>query len=142
MENEFPLSGSDIYGNFSCYISSNVKKQKTKTKQIFISFASNFFNCQEFFTDFLYTTKMYADFAHTTLLHRNHCKYYLTFYTKIDCISKVMLYEAYCVKICARFWLCLAACKHVFPLRYSDTHSTSANYLLLYKSAGSCCYGM
>ena len=36
-----------------------------------------------------------------------------------------------------------AACKHVFPLPYSETCSPSANYLFLrYKSASSCCYGM
>ena len=53
--------------------------------------------------------------------------------------------KEYCIKICGRFWLRLAACKHVFPLRYSGTHSTSANYLLhvlWYKSDGYCCDGM
>ncbi len=52
-------------------------------------------------------------------------------------------YHAYCVKIGTQFSLLLAACKHVFPLCYSDTRSTFANYLLLrYISTGSCCYGM
>ncbi len=44
---------------------------------------------------------------------------------------------------CTQFWLRLGGCKYVFPLRYSETRSTSANYLLLrWKSAGSCCYGI
>ena len=41
------------------------------------------------------------------------------------------LYQAYCMKIHERLWQRLAACKRVFPLRYSETCSTFANYVLL-----------
>ncbi len=41
--------------------------------------------------------------------------------TPVSCVLRQMR---------ARFWLLLAACKHIFPLRYSDTLSTFANYIL------------
>ena len=46
-------------------------------------------------------------------------------------LSKCARIKRHCVKISRRFWLRLAACKRIFPLRLSDTSTTSANYLLL-----------
>ena len=113
---------------------------------VFLFFILFYFFCQ-IVIFVLYKSKLPVPHYNTYFRNFNYCKKFkytlLTLKYGVNLLNAPVSSVLGKIKIHVRFWLRLAVCTHIFPLRYSDTRSTSANYLLRkYKSTRSCCYRM